>query len=625
MVKKVVFLEFKEEFSHIQGMLDDQLTIVAMHPSVEVVLQRHGLKYKSSSQYFGKEGHASVLEKSNLIINLIRPLFSSVTFENVIHAYERTSIFHTRFYLHYLLANIHIINKVVEEVKPNSLVVLSSLSPDMLDAPLGRNDSILGPVISYYANCHGIKVLKIKHKKTPIHSTKKPKLWWFPLSFNIFLWLLFLFGRRKNLLIAPNDTCNMPKLLDQVAENMNNSIPVYLSIMRKSLGQRLRELVTRKSFCFISLDVRPPKCERKRFDHLWGQCLDSIQLSMDEHKQIMSFFGVNVSVLLMAYLRSAIYRKMTILNGQVWALKKIFQLIKPVAVFAQHSLGECYALGEICKDKKIPAILISHGSHVPHSDKMAKIEWDEHARTLLNTHYPYVAIQTPWAMKFFNEQQQVFSTPIVTGPLLFAGKRSLNENREKLRARIFSHNSNKKILLHAGTPKPWQSFRPWVYETFGEYVDNINELINAAEQVPGVYLAIRFRPTTDMTTVEFVSLLKKSDCYDVYTKGSFDEYLLATDMLVSYSSTTIEEALQNRIPVLQYDPHAKYWHVPGEFVRTDEINVPTSVRCATTQLELIKVFRELVETKINTVDDIDWSSHIFSKIENFQWLNKLVS
>jgi len=33
-------------------------------------------------------------------------------------------------------------------------------------------------------------------------------------------------------------------------------------------------------------------------------------------------------------------------------------------------------------------------------------------------------------------------------------------------------------------------------------------------------------------------------------------------MLISYSSTTIEEALQNKIPVLLYDKQGKYCHIP---------------------------------------------------------------
>jgi len=52
----------------------------------------------------------------------------------------------------------------------------------------------------------------------------------------------------------------------------------------------------------------------------------------------------------------------------------------------------------------------------------------------------------------------------------------------------------------------------------------------------------------------------------VYSEGAFDDYLTASDLLVSYSSTTIEEALQNDVAVLQYDHDDKYIHVQAPTV-----------------------------------------------------------
>jgi hypothetical protein len=52
----------------------------------------------------------------------------------------------------------------------------------------------------------------------------------------------------------------------------------------------------------------------------------------------------------------------------------------------------------------------------------------------------------------------------------------------------------------------------------------------------------------------------------VYSDGAFDDYLTVSDLLVSYSSTTIEEALQNDVVVLQYDHDDKYIHVQAPTV-----------------------------------------------------------
>jgi creatinine amidohydrolase/Fe(II)-dependent formamide hydrolase-like protein len=74
---------------------------------------------------------------------------------------------------------------------------------------------------------------------------------------------------------------------------------------------------------------------------------------------------------------------------------------------------------------------------------------------------------------------------------------------------------------------------------------------------------VRFRPSPWLATEDFKTLLIPSAHCRVYNQGIFSDYLTASDLLVSYSSTTIEEALLNRVPVLQYDPHGKYMHVPG--------------------------------------------------------------
>ena len=105
-----------------------------------------------------------------------------------------------------------------------------------------------------------------------------------------------------------------------------------------------------------------------------------------------------------------------------------------------------------------------------------------------------------------------------------------------------------------------------IYETFDEYIKNINDTIKAVKAIPNLYLAVRYRPSKDLSIDEFKKLLILDKCYEVYSQGAFEDYLLASDLLLSYSSTTIEEALNNNIPVLQYDPEGKYEHFPGQIL-----------------------------------------------------------
>ena len=71
--------------------------------------------------------------------------------------------------------------------------------------------------------------------------------------------------------------------------------------------------------------------------------------------------------------------------------------------------------------------------------------------------------------------------------------------------------------------------------------------------------------------------LINSNCYGIYIDGVFEDHLLGSDLLLSYSSTTIEEALQNHVPVLQYDPSGKYEHIPGQVLSTTSENKVSAI------------------------------------------------
>ena len=90
--------------------------------------------------------------------------------------------------------------------------------------------------------------------------------------------------------------------------------------------------------------------------------------------------------------------------------------------------------------------------------------------------------------------------------------------------------------------------------------------------IPNLYLAIRFRPIEGISLDDLRLSLIKSNCYGIYIDGVFEDYLLGSDLLLSYSSTAIEEALQNHVPVLQYDPDGKYEHVSAQELTATEKN-----------------------------------------------------
>ena len=127
-------------------------------------------------------------------------------------------------------------------------------------------------------------------------------------------------------------------------------------------------------------------------------------------------------------------------------------------------------------------------------------------------------------------------------------------------------------MLHAATPFGWNNFQPLIQLTHDEYVSQINDLIRVIDHMPDTFLAIRIRMKgfKDLSLEEVKSLFIKSSNYEVYVEGTFADFLLSSDLLVSFSSTSIEEALQHKIPVLQYDPFNRYSHISANHISVSD-------------------------------------------------------
>jgi hypothetical protein len=252
---------------------------------------------------------------------------------------------------------------------------------------------------------------------------------------------------------------------------------------------------------------------------------------------------------------------------------RYLERFQPVFVLSQHSRMSTAVLGELCQLKKIPSMIIPHGTFAPITDEYSKKEWAENALGLINTPYQYVALQTPMAQEFISENP-VKSQPVITGPLLFGRGNRPSCDTNALRRRYAS--DSEKIVLHAGTPKYRSGTRLLNYETLDEYVDGIVSLANVVSQLEGVRLIIRFRPIDGLTPEELKTLLPKCGSYFIAPDGDFASYLSIADLLVSFSSTTIEEALQNNIPVLLYNKYNRYKHISGMDLSPDVPKIEAS-------------------------------------------------
>jgi hypothetical protein len=119
-----------------------------------------------------------------------------------------------------------------------------------------------------------------------------------------------------------------------------------------------------------------------------------------------------------------------------------------------------------------------------------------------------------------------------------------------------------RYILHAGTYKQWLTPRPWIYETPDEFIKGLTSLILATSNLNNTKLVVRIRPQPDCSLTDLQKLLPKLDHYEIKSSGSFLDDMSKADLLVSWSSTAIEEGLHLRKPVLLWGGSNRYFHLP---------------------------------------------------------------
>jgi CDP-glycerol glycerophosphotransferase (TagB/SpsB family) len=76
--------------------------------------------------------------------------------------------------------------------------------------------------------------------------------------------------------------------------------------------------------------------------------------------------------------------------------------------------------------------------------------------------------------------------------------------------------------------------------------------LGEVEKIDNSFLVVKFRPTNTLSLDVLKSLLGSSEKLRIDVSTPFVEALNLADVLISYSSTTIEEAIYNNKPVVIY-------------------------------------------------------------------------
>ena len=532
----------------------NNITIISFHPLVKSYLLKQQIKAMDSFHFCPTESHRKLLCVLEDTLSDIR-MQCSITDENgVTHAYVENLIFRLRAIISQILYQIEVITNVLNIYQPEVLVSVGSQQPfPARSIRVEADERYIAPIVSQVCAAHDIPQQNLELHMPSDNRTKSRWQW----SQALVCKMMNSFRERAdNLVVAPSIAYCMGEVLaDLAAEEVGDFNMAVMQLPKKKALKALLGKYTKRNggaFDYIPCNVHGLVRKSRAFEEQKTKLQDSLFKIMDDWSYDGVFFG---DWLKNKYQYGLAPEVIDATYHFSMNQKRYLERFQPVFVLAQYSRMSTAVLGELCQLKKIPSMMIPHGTFAPTTDEYSKKEWAENALGLINTPYQYVALQTPLAQEFISEVP-VKSQPVITGPLLFGRENRPSCDTNVLRRKYAS--DSEKIVLHAGTPKYRSGTRLLNYETLDEYVDGIVSLANVVSQIEGVRLIIRFRPIDGLTPEELKTLLPKCGSYLIASDGDFASYLSIADLLVSFSSTTMEEALQNNIPVLLYNKYNRY-------------------------------------------------------------------
>ena len=590
MIKKLIFLEFVNEAEQYLsgGNAPSEATLfIALTPRVRLFLEERGFKVYSTYEHFDTESHKKVVLKVEEMIQALESVLGIHDKVGISETYQNTVVFYARFLFTYLCWSIEVVHNACKEHAPKAVEAPLTKIP-MAQSPVMMNtERYLGTIVEAYAKSHrfpfqGFEVtpeqtgkggeyinVSIPGARGGILEQLALKLcmWSFKRACQRPAILSASFGYRMDVLVAKLQKefseFSWILFLENSGFNLKVLLMSFLNAAFSLAGARSRFAKLRIPVNMIfPTDILVAGGVNTENDGTFKYSLEqSFQKIKAMPEEVFSFEQVSFRDVVLTKLKKGIVPEIERLHSITVGMDSLFSKAKPLFVMSPFSRGVTFALGELCRKHSIAGMLIPHGTFRPPENRFEEIEFDHLGRGVMNSEFPYVSAQSPWEVKYA-EHYKLKSQVVNTGPLIWSiiEKEPPAGFKEKL---LGKQNAHKKVILHAATHK-WRRFlRVYINETADEYIQEIRELFEAIENMDGVVLVVKFRPGDILSLDDLRASLSQSDRLIIVVDESLSDLLGITDLLVSYQSTVIEEALLSRVPVLQYGGRGRYVHFSG--------------------------------------------------------------
>lgn len=622
---KIVLLEFIDEFKafkayiHQRSQRAEDFLIVAIDPKVRAYLKLRNIPCRDTITYFNNDSHRRILVETEKAMVLIRKHFDFSDEFGLKGCYKAEFALWVRLFINHLLKILEII-KNINGYHTNARWY-AYVDDEVSEQPsIGAQERYCGLLTKRFAANHGMEFFNINENIRVGVSLRKARSPFSALE-KIFLSVILRILRHKKVIVVPRVESPFRGLINDISKREKDVI--FLAIdSRNGLTKVVISNITLmiKSYCFrrqalycvINVAFFNPLISLVQKDAL--SC--SIDTLMDEkHKEIFTCLSVEYLDLVQKKVEYAIRPHLERMLSYSYALHYILNRLNIYLVMSYVGIEIMAVAGEMARVMNKKSLFISHGTHPEPIDSCHELELYSNCRTFMLGDYTHIALCTPVQeahLRYFkNKYRNIISEEIKMGPLIFTSLVNRDKAWHKEQLCI---SSDYYVFTHAVSIKPRNAERFYFLETLDEFFSGVTDIINVINALDKVKLIIRVHPGFHWSNEEIKLLLPASGNYIINREGPFSEVLGATDALISYSSTTIDEALINRIPVLLYDRWNRYNHFKtGIFEQDNSTDVyPVCYVNSCSKLQLAMKFM-IRKTKLANPQEMDVKRYCYDQ------------
>ena len=567
----IVFLKYCEEHND----QPEQYSIIALQYEVQIYLKRRGVKYENTLEYFSNTQHRRAALKAEEWYQYLSNRLDLADEKGIKDTYNSSFLFWIRFYMNHFLFFTELLSSIYRRYSIASLYACTATKVPCNGNPLiSENERYIGRIAKAFAEKNGIVFnelpvdLQVENAKPQTFIGRGfvrvlHKAW-------RFLFVIRL--NRNKVLLTTTVGYNIGKFL----QNLRNDFPGFHTVLVGSLDKRValpllysifRLLVFRGKSTPLLFPVLPNRMRSKEvgntvyLERSFHNAIDKLQ---NEWREFFFYEHISFVDIFIDKINRCLRAHLLTLCRESEELRYLLRKANAKLVVSPYANGSSALLGELCQLNGVATLMIGHGIIRKPQNEFERMENDHIGEILvLSRFYRNVAIQTPneeLGFNFSSSQNHM----IKTGPLILSKVDLLRKSKFMPKV-VPGIRSGTRILLYPENTRERSNLRFHCFETFDEFLASAVDLVNATRDVEDVHVVIRLHPGRKISPEDFASLLPNSDNLTVSSyQMPFYQILSICDLVINFSSTVIEDALQNRIPVLLYDRRNRYQHYDAQ-------------------------------------------------------------